>query len=87
MNSEETIAQANDLDSDRSKSLPAQEARPSGWLRLGAVAAASVLAGGLAAAWWYRKTLTKLHESREIMENTQFGISRETASNDILDDI
>ncbi len=29
-------------------------------LMLGLVSIASVLAGGLATAWWYRKTLTKL---------------------------
>jgi homoserine kinase len=29
-------------------------------LGLGLVSAASAIAGGLAVAWWYRKTLTKL---------------------------
>ncbi len=29
-------------------------------LRLGLVSAASAIAGGMAVAWWYRKTLTKL---------------------------
>ena len=29
-------------------------------LGLGLISAASALAGGLAVAWWYRKTLTKL---------------------------
>jgi hypothetical protein len=35
----------------------------SGWLRVGVIAAASALAGGLAAAWFYRKTLTRLQEA------------------------
>ena len=35
----------------------------SGWLRVGAIAAASALLGGLAAAWFYRKTLTRLQEA------------------------
>lgn len=35
----------------------------SGWLRVGVIAAASALAGGLAAAWYYRKTLTRLQEA------------------------
>jgi hypothetical protein len=29
-------------------------------LRLGLISASSAVVGGLAAAWWYRKTLTKL---------------------------
>jgi len=29
-------------------------------LKVGLISAASALAGGLAAAWWYRKTLNKL---------------------------
>lgn len=32
------------------------------WLKVGAVAAASALAGGIAAAWFYRKTLTRLRQ-------------------------
>ena len=33
------------------------------WLRVGAVAAASAVLGGLAAAWFYRKTLSQLREA------------------------
>jgi hypothetical protein len=51
------------------------------------VAAASALAGGVAAAWWYRKTLNKLHESGENTENPQFGISEDTASEYPYDEI
>lgn len=40
--------------------LPAT--RP-GWLKMGVLAAASALAGGLAAAWFYRKTLERLHQA------------------------
>jgi hypothetical protein len=50
------------------------------------MAAASALAGGVAAAWWYRKTLNKLHESGENTENPQFGISGDTASQDPYQD-
>jgi len=49
--------------------------RPSGWLKLGVVAAASVLAGGLAAAWWYRKTLRTLRQAEENGTNPQYGSS------------
>jgi len=33
------------------------------WIKVGAIAAASALAGGLAAAWYYRKTLDSLREA------------------------
>jgi hypothetical protein len=39
------------------------------------VAAASALAGGLVAAWWYRKTLSSLRQAEEDGQNPQFGIS------------
>jgi len=32
---------------------------------MGVVAAASAVAGGLAAAWFYRKTLTRLQQAAE----------------------
>jgi hypothetical protein len=34
-----------------------------GWLKMGTLAAASALAGGLAAAWFYRKTLAQLRQA------------------------
>jgi hypothetical protein len=40
-------------DGDRKSHLPKL-------IGLGAVSVASAVAGGLAVAWWYRKTLTKL---------------------------
>ncbi len=47
------------------------------WLKLGAVAAVSAVAGGLAAAWWYRNTLKKLHQAAETAPNPDSGISSE----------
>jgi hypothetical protein len=44
-----------------------------GWLKLSVVAAASVLAGGLAAAWWHRKTLTQLRQVDERPANSDFA--------------
>jgi hypothetical protein len=44
-------------------------------LKLGAVAAASALAGGLAAAWWYRNTLKKLRQADESAPSPHYGIS------------
>jgi hypothetical protein len=53
-----------------------QSSRPrtAQWLRLGAVAAASALAGGLAAAWWHRKTLSKLRQTEGNGSNPNFRI-------------
>jgi hypothetical protein len=47
------------------------------WVRIGAVAVASALLGGLAAAWWYRKTLRKMQDRDEICANPEFGIPEE----------
>ena len=44
-----------------------------GWLKVGVVAAGSALAGGLAAAWWYRKTLKTLRQTEEVGRNPHFG--------------
>jgi hypothetical protein len=33
------------------------------WLRLGAITTISILAGGFAIAWWYRKTVQSLHQN------------------------
>ena len=34
------------------------------WIRVGAIAAASAVLGGLAAAWFYRKALSQLQEAQ-----------------------
>jgi hypothetical protein len=62
---------------ESSTSSSEQPSRPadSGWFKIAAVAAASVLAGGLAAAWWHRKTLARLRQSEENASNPEFGIS------------
>jgi hypothetical protein len=80
MNQEADPSPASDLDSDHSSVDAAPVEQPSGWIRVGAVAAASALLGGLAAAWWYRKTLKKLRESGESAENPEFGISDDPLS-------
>lgn len=42
------------------------------WIKVSAIAAASALAGGLAAAWMYRKTVQRLHNAVETAENPKF---------------
>jgi hypothetical protein len=72
----------NSLKSDTSSDSQAADAQPSGWVKLGAIAAASALAGGLAAAWWYRKTLRKFHQAEENPSNPHFGIPKDDPADD-----
>ncbi|MGC1461589.1 MAG: hypothetical protein WA802_05265 [Terracidiphilus sp.] len=55
--------------------------RSSSWLKAGIIAAASVLAGGLAAAWWNRKTLKILRQTGEMNQNPQYGIQMDDLAN------
>jgi hypothetical protein len=50
-------------------------ARLPAWMKVGAVAAASALAGGLAAVWFYRKTLTHPQSVGPATENSNFRIN------------
>jgi len=63
------------LESSTSSARPPAVAKPSGWLKVGVIAAASALAGGVAAAWWYRKTLTKLRQAEGRTSHPDFSIS------------
>jgi hypothetical protein len=62
------------LISDVSDGLKRAGMQVPGWVRVGAVAAASALAGGLAATWFYRKTLTRLENAESEPGNSNFGI-------------
>jgi len=64
-------------ESDASAPKDVLEPAHSQWLKVGIVATASALAGGLAAAWWYRKTLKSLRQSSEITPNPHFGIPKD----------
>jgi hypothetical protein len=67
-----SIAMTSHFDSLTSASDQPKDAGTSGWLKLGIIAGASALAGGLAAAWWYRKTLSKLHQVENSSQNVEF---------------
>jgi hypothetical protein len=54
-------------------------AAPHGWLKVGAVAAASAVLGGLAAAWFYRKTLSQLREAEDGVPGSEAGTTDESA--------
>jgi hypothetical protein len=52
----------------------------SGWVKVGVIAAASAALGGLAAAWFYRKTLSQLREAEnEIADSDSKTTEDETA--------
>jgi hypothetical protein len=65
---------AKSLESLSSSAEGEAAGQPAGWFKVGTVAAASALAGGLLAAWWYRKTLKKLQQAEEDAQNPHFGI-------------
>jgi len=55
---------ASPLESLPSSPDNTKDSHPRGWLSVGIIAAASALAGGVAAAWYYRKTLTRLRQAQ-----------------------
>jgi hypothetical protein len=64
---------ASNFESEPYKLTAAQASKPSKWLKLSVIAATSTLVGGLAVAWWYRKTLKTLRQTGEMNQNPQFG--------------
>jgi hypothetical protein len=59
-----------------------REDAPHGWLKVGAVAAASAVLGGLAAAWFYRKTLAQLREAESAIPDPKSGITGDGSAED-----
>ena len=55
----------------------------SGWVKVGIIAAASAVAGGIAAAWWYRKTLIRLRQAEESALNPHFGMQNGDRPDDL----
>ena len=53
-----------------------------GWLKVGAVAAASAVLGGLAAAWFYRKTLSQLREAEEKIAGSESVVTEDETAED-----
>jgi hypothetical protein len=72
----------NHVESDTSSPSQTPAAAPSGWLKLGIIAATSAVAGGVAAAWWYRNTLKKLRQAGEKPVNSQNGISGDDSTDE-----
>ena len=72
----------NSLESLASSNSKPVDSASSGWLKLTVVAAASVLAGGLAAAWWYRNAIAQLRQAEERPTDSVFGTSGEDPSDE-----
>ena len=53
-----------------------------GWVRVGAIAAASAVLGGLAAAWFYRKTLSQLREAENEIPDSDSEITEDERAED-----
>jgi hypothetical protein len=70
------------LESEASRLTGSGDKRASAWLKLGILAGASALAGGVAAAWWYRKTLTKLRQAENPTSNPEFKNLEGTGSDE-----
>ena len=78
---------ASDLESPASKLPPPAggsngKRPPGGWLKVGAVAAASAVLGGLAAAWFYRKTLSQLREAEDRIPDSEFLATEDDSPED-----
>ena len=67
---------ASPVNSEISVVHASHTARLPGWLKLTAIAAASALGGGLAAAFFYRNALKRLQNAESESENPDFGRPR-----------
>ena len=61
---------------------PESGSAANGWLKVGSIAAASALLGGLAAAWFYRKTLSRLREAENEIPDAQTGTTEDGKAED-----
>jgi len=65
---------ATPLQSSTSSTPSGEDPGRSNWLKVGVVASASALAGGLAAAWYYRRTLARLRQTDSHTPHPDFRI-------------
>jgi hypothetical protein len=77
-----TTDKTNLLESAGSTESSATDASRPAWIKVGVIAAASALAGGLAAAWFYRNTLNKLRQAESDPGNSDFRIQKEAVDSD-----
>ncbi len=74
---------ANNSESDSYSFAERRSQQASRWLKVGIIAAASALAGGLAAAWWHRKILKTLRQTGENTINPHFGITTDEPPDEV----
>lgn len=74
---------ATDFESKVYTNTPTEPPQESSWLKIGLVAVASAVLGGMGAAWWYRKTLIRMRQAEETGSNPQFGMSEEPPSDEM----
>ncbi len=53
-----------------------------GWVKVGAIAAASAVLGGLATAWFYRKALSQLREAENEIPDSDSEITEDERAED-----
>ena len=56
---------------------------PSRWMEFGLIAMASAVLGGMATAWWYRKTLIRLRQAESTPTDPKIWISEDDLGDDI----
>jgi len=67
---ESSISKDNGTDKD----AVGRTTNGNGWVKVGTIAAASAVLGGLAAAWFYRKTLSRLREAENEIPDSESKI-------------
>jgi hypothetical protein len=53
-----------------------------GWVKMGAIAVASAVLGGMAAAWFYRKTLSQLREAENEIPDSESRLTEDESGED-----
>jgi hypothetical protein len=53
-----------------------------GWLKVGAIAAASAVIGGMATAWFYRNAISQLREAESEIPDSESGIIEQESGED-----
>ena len=69
-------------DSDRAPDTAGPGPGGNGWIKMGAIAAASAVVGGLAAAWFYRKALSQLREAENEIPDSDSEITEDDKGED-----
>ena len=74
---------ATSLESNTSSAPETAVVEPPQRIRIGLMAVATVVLGGIGAAWWYRKTLIRLRQAGETGQNPHFGISNSDSPDEL----